>query len=134
MRAFGAVILRDGIDPVTLFEMTFLHPLHVLLHDRRRVLHTLALDGRRLHGERESDGGRQRGCGEKARIHHWTPCRCAPRIEADEPRFDRTGQNVTLGRKNFWPSRLPSVRATHLSRLLRERRAWRAAGRRVRGV
>jgi len=113
MRAFGAVVLRDGIDPVALLEMLLGHPRHVVLYDLGRVLHALALDGRRLHSKREPHCSRQRGCREKARIHHWTPCRCAPQIEADEPRFDRTCRNVTLGRKKFSVA-LPSVAALHL--------------------
>src|SRR5260370_29771029 len=99
MRAFGAVILRDGVDPVALLEVLLGHPPHVVLHDLRRVLHALALDGRRLYGKREPDGGRQRRCGEKTRTHPWTPCPCAPRIEGGKSKVGRVRRNVSGGPK-----------------------------------
>ena len=34
MRALGAVVLRDCVDAIALFEMLLRHPLHVLFDDR----------------------------------------------------------------------------------------------------
>ena len=101
MRTFRAIVLGGGVDTVALLQFVLGHLGHIVLHNLRRVFHSLGVNDGRLHGKREPDGGCQRRCNKHTTVHDVFPLLVRPDAGTGGQSFAPEAEKVTRLNQTF---------------------------------